>query len=108
MDCAAEERLVRMAFAADARVLRVDVDLSKREVSAVHDDAAVDLIDLLGPLGPGAQVLDFTDSIEPVEAGVSSVQSGEVSTLRIAFAINAAMFLGIDWRSPCGFQRADC
>jgi len=93
MDCASEERLVRMAFDGDARIHRVDVDLVRREATAVHEGDASTLLDLLGPLGVGGLVLESVATSEDVTPEVEPAPAGEQSTLRIALAINAAMFL---------------
>lgn len=94
MDCAAEERLVRMAFAGDPRIHRVDINLAERQVSAVHEDGRSNLLELLGPLGAGAQVLDSSVWSNADEAANEPTRPGEAKALRVAFAINAAMFLG--------------
>ena len=82
-----------MAFAGDERIRRVDVDLARREVTAVHEDDGARLLDMLGPLNVGARVLESTITSEDVVAA-EPARSGETNTLRIAMLINAAMFLG--------------
>ena len=94
MDCAAEERLVRMGCAGDPRIHRVDINLAERQVSAVHEDDCTNLLELLGPLGAGAHVLDSAVWSKTDEAANEPTRPGEVNALRIAFAINGAMFLG--------------
>lgn len=94
MDCAAEERLLRMAFGGNASIHRVDVDLTRREVTAFHDGDASVILGLLGPLNAGARVLESTVTGDDAGASAPMAASGEAPTLRIALGINAAMFVG--------------
>ena len=93
MDCAAEERLVRMALEGRPEVQRVDVDLSARELTVVHegDPSTVDVI--LKPLNLGSEQIGTAEASELDEVpGPSSEQ--EARTLKIVLAINASMFVG--------------
>jgi Co/Zn/Cd efflux system component len=93
MDCAAEERLVRLALHGQPHVRRVAVDLASREVIVDHDSLD-DVEARLRALHLGARLLDTStvDERQPVEAAGS--EPGEVRTLRMVLAINAVMFLG--------------
>lgn len=93
MDCAAEERLVRMAVEGDPAVHRVDADLPARAVDVYHEGSTDRLVELLRPLNFGAEVVRS----EPVEdcaaETVPTSAQAERRILRIALAINAGMFL---------------
>jgi Co/Zn/Cd efflux system component/copper chaperone CopZ len=91
MDCAADERLVRMALEGRPGIRRVDVDLSTREVSVVHDidPQEVDLI--LQGLNLGSGRSTTTEASELDEAPPPS-GADEARTLKIVMAINAGMF----------------
>jgi cation diffusion facilitator family transporter len=91
MDCAVEERLVRMALEGRPGIRHVDVDLSTREVSIVHDvdPQEVDLI--LQGLNLGSERSTTTEASELDEAPAPS-GAEEARTLKIVMAINAGMF----------------
>ncbi len=55
MDCASEERLVRLALDG-ARVQRLDFDLARRELTVFHEATPEDLLERLAPLNFGAHV----------------------------------------------------
>ena len=95
MDCATEERLVRMAVGADPAIRRMDVDLSARSIDVYHDGPVDHLLALLKPLNLGATLLR-TDTVDNDDAAALSTpnNAAERRVLRIAFAINAAMFIG--------------
>ena len=82
-----------MAFGGSTRIHRVDVDITKREVTAFHEGDASALLGLLGPLNAGAHVLESTVTREDAHAPVPVAASDERTTLRIALRINAGMFL---------------
>jgi Co/Zn/Cd efflux system component len=92
MDCAAEERLVRMALEGRTQVKRVTVDLQAREVNVVHDGRPEDVTALLEPLGLGARLLGTSDS-SPTEPSAMPTPAGEARSLAIVLAINAVMFV---------------
>ena len=94
MDCAAEERLVRMAVEGHENVRRMEADLSARTVDVFHEGPADVVLRLLTLLNFGAEVMQ-TSPVDDELAQVRPPDNGrEQHTLRIAFAINAAMFLG--------------
>lgn len=91
MDCAAEERLLRMALEGRPGIRRVDVDLSTREVSVVHEVDPRDVHRILQGLNLGAEQgitteASVLDEVDP-PSGVD-----EARTLKIVMAINAGMF----------------
>jgi len=93
MDCAAEERLVRMALEGRPGIRRVDADLSTRQLTVLHEGTADDVTGVLVPLNLGAHVLMTTDGSELDEVP-QPTRADEARTLKIVLAINAAMFAG--------------
>jgi len=97
MDCAAEERLVRMALAGQPDVRRIDADLSAREIRVLHDSDPSAVEAALVPLNLGARLLDSGDAgtlVEEDEDEIAEARRVEASTLKIVLGINAAMFVG--------------
>jgi Co/Zn/Cd efflux system component len=92
MDCAAEERLVRMALEGRSQVHRLEADLGARELLVVHEGNANDIADLVRPLNLGAEILETTEASELDE--VKPPSSAEGRTLKLVLAINAVMFAG--------------
>lgn len=93
MDCAAEERLVRMALAGKDDVRSIHADLTARRLTVVHDGPP-DVVDVaLQSLNLGSQLLATTDA----KAGDSTPgpsQEDEARTLKFVLVINAGMFVG--------------
>ena len=94
MDCAAEERLVRVAVEGDPAVRRIEADLSARTVDIYHEGPPDRVLRLLQPLNFGAQVRESSAFDEELAEMLPPDNEAEKRTLRIAFAINAAMFFG--------------
>lgn len=94
MDCAAEERLVRMAIEREQSVHRISADLSARTIDVYHDSPAEHVLQLLEPLNFGARILQSASVADEEARGLSTASEGERRTLWIALAINGAMFLG--------------
>ena len=94
MDCAAEEHLVRMAIQGEPAVHRMDADLSRRTVDVYHDGPAEAVLQRLRPLNFGAELTETSRFDDELAEMLPPDSEAEKSTLRIAFAINAAMFLG--------------
>lgn len=90
MDCAAEERLVRMALDGDARVLRLEFDLESRQLAVVHSGTAQPILDKLEPLKVGATLLQSRAAEVPA---ATTDEVGEARTLWLLLAINAVMFV---------------
>lgn len=87
MDCAAEERLVRLALQGLAE--GVEVDLVARRVRVLHRGAPEAVSAVLEPLGFGARLVDSGPA-----GGVGvTAEAAESGTLRVLLAINAVMFL---------------
>lgn len=91
MDCAAEERMVRMALDGDATVRHLEFDLQDRRVTIVHASAPETILARLAPLGLGARLLG--SQATQADAPVASDDPAEAGTLRLLLAINAAMFV---------------
>jgi len=92
MDCAAEERLVRLTLQADSSVHRIDADLSARTLDVYHDGPANSIHRRLQPLNLGAAVVTsapFTGQLP----SLPQTASHEARTLRLVLGINAVMFL---------------
>ncbi len=91
MDCAAEERLVRLRLDAVAGVRRVDVDLDHRTVVIEHDADAAEITAALASLD-----LDSSELAEPDTSAPAVVvdPQREQRALLIALGINAAFFAG--------------
>ena len=93
MDCAAEERLVRMALEGREEVHRVQADLGARELVVVHEGDAQQIANIVRPLNLGAAILETTEASELDEVEPPS-SAEEARTLKIVLAINAGMFAG--------------
>ncbi len=93
MDCAAEERLVRMALDGRPEVRRITTDLSVREVTVLHEGNAQQIEALLAPLRLEARVIETAIASEQDQAaGVRN--NPEERTITMVLVINAAMFVG--------------
>jgi Co/Zn/Cd efflux system component len=94
MDCASEERLVRMALEHAGDVQSLRFDLPNRKLVAVHVSPPEDLLRRLEPLGFGARV---QGSMPAESVGEEAIEppdtAGEARVLRQVFVINAAMFV---------------
>ena len=91
MDCAAEERLVRMALADVEGVGPLRFDLPARRLDVVHGGDRAPVTRALAGLGLGAREIDH------VPAGPDDLRdepARERGPLWIALAINAAFFVG--------------
>lgn len=93
MDCAAEERLVRMALEGRPGIVRLDADLGARQVSVVHEGEPERIAALVRPLNLGGDILDTSDASELDEVSPAS-GAEEARTLGVVLAINAGMFAG--------------
>lgn len=96
MDCASEERIIRMALDGDPAVLSVSFDLEGRKLTAVHTSSPEAVLAKLEPLRLGAAIAQTTreDSHQEDADGASAPdREGEASLLRQLAWINAAMFV---------------
>lgn len=93
MDCAAEERLIRLALAGMSDVQSIHADLSARQLTVIHD-GPTDVIDTaLQSLNLGSRLLDTVDAT-PGDSAPGPSQEEEARTLRIVLVVNAGMFVG--------------
>lgn len=93
MDCAAEERLVRMTLDGRPEIRRIDADLATRELTIVHGGDAHQIAALLEPLNLGATVVESTGASE-IDDIPRPTRADEARTLKVVLAINATMFAG--------------
>lgn len=93
MDCAAEERLVRMALEGRPGIKNVNADLGARRLTVVHEGHADEVAGALSPLNLGARVLQTTAASESDECATPT-RADEARTLTIVLVINATMFVG--------------
>ena len=93
MDCAAEERLVRMALAGRRDVRNIDADLSARQLTVVHEGNPDDVAAALQSLNLGAHLIQTTGASDLDEVPRPTT-ADEARTLKSVLAINAAMFAG--------------
>ena len=91
MDCAAEERLVRLRLDAVAGVRRVDVDLDHRTVVIEHEADVAEITAALASLDLDSSELAEHDTTGPA---VSVDPQREHRALLIALGINVAFFAG--------------
>jgi len=91
MDCAAEERLVRLALEGRTGIDRLAFDLPARRLTVWHEGDAADVLAALGGLRLGAR-LERSEDAAGVP-GPSPADAREGSTLRVLLAINAVMFV---------------
>lgn len=92
MDCAAEERLVRMALDGRPQIRSIEADLGAREIWVIHEGSADEIAALIRPLNFGGAIVETT---EATDADAMHAPSGadEARTLKIVLAINAGMFV---------------
>lgn len=113
MDCAAEERLVRMALARLAEVRELEFDLGARRLRVVHSAEAALVLERLATLGMGARLeqsqplppddgaaagtgdpgVGISQPVTAVTEGAAGGDRREAATLRLLLGINAVMFL---------------
>lgn len=93
MDCAAEERLIRMALEGQDGVIRLDADLAARRLNVIHDGEPDRIAALVRPLNLGGEIVETTEASELDELPAVS-RAEEARTLKIVLAINAGMFVG--------------
>lgn len=90
MDCAAEERLVRLALEGQEGVRGLHADLSRREVSVLHE-STVDVMERLRPLKLGAELVSMGAAPED-ELMLPTSGPAERHALVWVLIINAVMF----------------
>lgn len=91
MDCAAEERLIRMALEGQPAVHSLDADLSARQLHVVHEGEPSEIAGLVRALNLGGEIVATGEASELDEVPGPSREE-EARTLTIVLGINAAMF----------------
>ncbi len=101
MDCASEERLVRLALDDLKDVSHLEFNLQDRVLSVFHKNDADQIIEKLKPLNFGSTIVSSTildDSAEKKalldKKKLSEDQKSESKVLWILLAINGSMFFG--------------
>jgi Co/Zn/Cd efflux system component len=102
MDCAGEERLVRMALEGVPGVRALSFDLPQRRLMIEHEGDPATMLEALAPLRLGAHLLESgaVDGAAAPTGGMAEDTAGEARVLRLLLAINAVMFaleLGVGW-----------
>ena len=97
MDCAAEERMIRLALEPMPGVVALAFDLPGRRLQVFHDGASEPIADRLVSLGLGAR-LESTEAVDRATAARQQRNDAEQSrqqagVLKWLLAINALMFL---------------
>jgi Co/Zn/Cd efflux system component len=92
MDCASEERLIRMAVESAEFVEGLRFDLDARRVAVTHSGEATAVLELLEPLGLGAVAEATTEATGTPGAAVDP--AAERRVLQLLLAINGIMFVG--------------
>ena len=99
MDCASEERLVRMALKDVNKIEQLKFDVQKRKLSVYHTLDPQHLLEKLSPLNYGAVIISSSeiskDEKEEFFLNKSKIvdqESSESKVLWILLAINGAMF----------------
>jgi Co/Zn/Cd efflux system component len=91
MDCAGEERLIRMALEGQTEVHGIRADLEARELGVVHRGDPDRIARRLEQLDLGATMIATAAASEQDVTGTTH-RADEARVLRIALAINAGMF----------------
>lgn len=97
MDCAAEERLIRMQLEDVAGVERLEFDLPERRLAIYHNGTVKPAEESLTSLDLGARRVGDTETVEAKESSeqsLSTSKSGDKQPLVIALAINFTFFVG--------------
>ena len=99
MDCASEERLVRMALSDSKGTEQLIFDIQERKLTVFHTSESQRLMDKLKPLGYGAEIessLDLSsdekDEILSNKSKIAEQESAESRVLWILLLINGIMF----------------
>lgn len=93
MDCPSEEKLIRIALDGTSFIKSLSFDLSKREMTVIHEENSETVLRFLEPLNFGAKVL-YSEAHPPSEADEIELMgaSGEAKVLKTLLFINAIMF----------------
>jgi len=92
MDCAAEERLIRMALGGNDEVRSIHADLAERRLTVVHAGPPDAVDATLQSLNLGSRLIDTADAA-PGDSVPGPSQEEEARTLKMMLIINAGMFV---------------
>jgi Co/Zn/Cd efflux system component len=93
MDCASEERIIRMRLEGINEVIKLDFDLQKRSLTVVHSNTSQEMLMLLEPLNFGAEIINSEITQEDQLSSKKDNSQDEAKVLKILLAINGTMFL---------------
>lgn len=91
MDCAGEERIIRLALAEISTITSLAFNLAARELQVWHDGPIEPIAEKLATLNLGASLLTSVAATQP--APTPPAASDEAGTLKLLLAINALMFV---------------
>jgi len=91
MDCAGEERLIRLALADASGVTSLNFNLPARELQVWHDGPIEPIADKLRALNLGSSLLGSVDATSSTLT--PSAATDEAGALKLLLAINALMFV---------------
>ena len=94
MDCAAEERVVRMALQRLDEVARIDSDLGRRRVTVVHEGEPDQLVKRLATIHFSARFIETGEAVLREFSGPNdpSPPVRDRKAMQLLFAITAVMF----------------
>lgn len=98
MDCASEERLIRMALQGNESIRGLEFNLQSRKLVAIHDGNPDAILTALEPLNFGARISESHeldgDELESVDEIVKRLENKpeEAKVLKLLLAINGVMF----------------
>ncbi|HEY6616525.1 MAG TPA: cation transporter [Vicinamibacterales bacterium] len=92
MDCAAEERLIRVALAGQDAVKSIHADLAARQLTVIHEGSPDAVDSAVQSLNLGSRLVDTVEAAESDSMPAPS-QAEEARALTIVLAINGGMFV---------------
>ncbi len=93
MDCASEEKLVKIALKPLAQVKRIDADLLARSITVYHTESASEILLALKPLNLGSEIRNTSTQDDSTVDLVKNDPVDEAKILKILLGINFSMFL---------------
>lgn len=110
MDCAAEERLIRVALEPVDGLVALAFDLGQRELRVVHQGPVALIATRLEPLGLGARLVSSTAATPTMAFAASPSPQRERRTLQWLLGLNGIMFvveLAMGWLAQSAGLIAD-
>jgi cation diffusion facilitator family transporter len=93
MDCPSEERMIRLAFEGLPGERKLEFDLSKRQLTILHEGPSDPYLAALVPLNLGSELLSTEAATFNIDTESSSTIETETKTLKWLLVINAGMFV---------------